>query len=387
MAPVATSTMQQPEVDLNVKVLEYKEQLAGPNTYNKKAEEEGTKDQPKAKYPHYLPTWNPAQKYPPLEPFTHRDHGLDADPTFPDLLSSSAQIEDLTPTIGSVIKGIQLSELNEAGRDQVALLTAQRKVLAFRNQNFADLPIEKAVEFGRYFGRLHIHHSSGSPEGHPEIHLVHRSANDPTAKNVLAQRTSSLVWHSDITYENQPPGTSILYIFDKPTTGGDTLFVDGVQAYRRLSPAFRERLHGLSAVHSGVEQAEAAKAKGGVVRREPGQSVHPVVRTHPVTGEKALYVNSQFTRYIVGYKKEESDMLLKFLYDHIAFGSDFQARIKWEEGSVILWDNRVTGHTAVMDWINGQRRHLARITPQAERPYNTPYDAEAEAKVESDASA
>ena len=156
-------------------------------------------------------------------------------------------------------------------------------------------------------------------------------------------------------------------------------------AYRRLSPAFRERLHGLQAVHSGHEQAESALARGSIVRRAPVSSVHPIVRTHPATGEKALFVNSQFTRSIVGYKKEESDALLKFLNDHIALSQDVQVRVKWAPGTVVVWDvciavdfctllantclqNRVTAHSALLDWDTGARRHLARITPQAEQP-------------------
>jgi sulfonate dioxygenase len=92
------------------------------------------------------------------------------------------------------------------------------------------------------------------------------------------------------------------------------------------------------------------------------------VRTHPVTGEKALFVNPQFTRRIVGFKKEESDFLLKFLYDHLAYGADFHARVRWEKGTVVVWDNRVTAHSALLDWDDGARRHLARLTPQGERP-------------------
>lgn len=172
----------------------------------------------------------------------------------------------------------------------------------------------------------------------------------------------------------QPPGTTFLYILDGPTPGGDTLFGNMAAAYRRLSPAFQERLHGLQAIHSGHEQAEAALARGSIVRRDPISSVHPIVRTHPATGEKALYVNPQFTRRIVGFKKEESDYLLKFLYDHIAQSADLQVRMKWEAGTVIVWDNRVTAHTALLDWEDGQRRHLARLTPRAERPYETPFD-------------
>lgn len=123
-----------------------------------------------------------------------------------------------------------------------------------------------------------------------------------------------------------------------------------------------------------VEQADNSRNRGGVVRREPVTSIHPLVRTHPVTGEKALYVNPQFSRRIVGFKKEESDYLLNFLYDHIAKGQDFQARVSWKAGTVVVWDNRVTAHTALLDWQDGARRHLARITPQAEAPFETSYE-------------
>jgi len=373
MAPIALET-RKPEIVFNPG--QYKEQTAGPKTYIKETEEKGTEDQPAAAYQNYLPTWNPSQKYPPLKLFTHVEHGLDADKAFPELLNSAVEKEDLTPTIGSIIRGVQLSNLSLEGKDQLALLTAQRKVLVFRDQDFADLPIHKALEFGGYFGRLHIHPTSGSPEGYPEIHLVHRGAGDKSAQQLLEQRTSTVAWHSDVTYEQQPPGTTFLYIFDKPSTGGDTIFVDQVEAYKRLSPGFKERLHGLKAVHSGIEQAEGSKTRDSIVRRDPVTSEHPIVRTHPATGEKALFVNPQFTRYVIGYKKEESDMLLKFLYDHIAFGADFQARVKWQAKTVIVWDNRVTCHSAILDWVNGQRRHLARITPQAERPFETTYVAE-----------
>ncbi|KAK3077297.1 hypothetical protein LTS18_010695, partial [Coniosporium uncinatum] len=127
-----------------------------------------------------------------------------------------------------------------------------------------------------------------------------------------------------------------------------------------------QALHGLKAIHSGFQQAAQAKSRGGVNRREPVTSVHPIVRTHPAMGEKALYVNSQFTRQIVGLKKEESDFLLSFLFDHVAKGQDFRARVKWAPGTVVVWDNRVTAHSALLDWDDGARRHLARITPQAE---------------------
>lgn len=155
---------------------------------------------------------------------------------------------------------------------------------------------------------------------------------------------------------------------DGSIAGGDTLFISQVQAYKRLSPQFQEFLEGLEAVHSGYEQAADARAAGGHVRREPVSNVHPIVRVHPVTGEKALFVNEQFTRYIVGFKKEESDAVLKFLYDHIAKSADVQVRVKWEKGTVVVWDNRITAHSALHDFEATERRHAVRITPRGENP-------------------
>ncbi|KAI1452755.1 TauD-domain-containing protein [Annulohypoxylon moriforme] len=376
MAPSATITeTEAPSLPqtLKARLLGPYKELA-PVKYDKDVEE-GKTALKAAKYPNYLPTWNPNQKYPPLQPFEHYEHGKDADTSYPELLAEGVSVNHLTPTIGTEIRGVQLSSLSNAGKDQLARFVAERKVVAFRAQDFADLPIDKALEFGGYFGRHHIHPTSGSPEGHPEIHLVHRGEGDRTHETFFENRTSSVAWHSDVSYEQQPPGTTFLYILDKPETGGDTLFVDAVEAYNRLSPLFQERLHGLKATHSGVEQANASVAKDSIKRREPVVSVHPIVRTHPATGEKSLYINPQFTRDIIGLKKEESDAILKFLYGHLAYGADFQARVKWEEGTVVVWDNRVTQHSALLDWKSGQRRHLARITPQAERPYQTPFEA------------
>jgi sulfonate dioxygenase len=316
-------------------------------------------------------------RYPPLEPFEHYDHGKDADPSFPDLLPKGvAQVDNICPFIGSEVHGVQLSQLSDKGKDQLALFVAQRRVVAFRDQDFASRPIQEMVDYTGYFGRHHIHQTSGAPPGFPQVHLVHRSAEDRTGAKFLEQRTNTITWHSDVTFERQPPGTTFLYVLDGPSSGGDTLFGDMAQAYRRLSPEFRKRLHGLRAVHSGAEQINASLNGGGIARRNPVTHEHPIVRTHPVTGEKALYVNPQFTRYIVGYKKEESDFLLKFLYDHIALSQDLQTRIRWQPGTVVVWDNRLAAHSAVFDWEDGQRRHIARLTPQAERPYETPFEGE-----------
>lgn len=341
-------------------------------TTNYDLEIHGSEKSKPARHPKYLPYWDDT-KYPPLEPFEAVEHGKDADPSFPNLLAD-ATVKDLTANIGAEVSGIQLSQLDNAAKDELALFVAQKKVVAFRDQDFADLPIQNALDYVEYYGPCHIHQTSGAPKGYPKVHLVHRSAEDTTAADFFQERTNSVTWHTDVSFELQPPGTTFLAFLDGPTAGGDTLYCNMAAAYRRLSPAFQQRLHGLKAVHSGHEQVQAAVARGSVYRREPISTIHPVVRTHPATGEKALYVNPQFTRRIVGFKKEESEYLLKFLFDHIALSADIQVRVKWEDRTVVVWDNRVAAHTAIIDWEDGQRRHLARMTPQAERPYETPFE-------------
>lgn len=231
------------------------------------------------------------EKDEPLKPFDHVEHGIGADPTFKDLLIEGSKIQKLTPSTGSEVTGVQLSQLSDTGKDQLALLVAQRKVVVFRDQDFADLPIATALEFGGYFGRHHIHTTGSSPDGYPEIMVVHRLGRIQEGDQFFGLN-STVSWHSDVSNEAQPPGTTFLYVFDTPESGGDTAFVNQVEAYNRLSPALQQRLHGLTAVHSGVEQVEFSRKRGGVVRREPVISEHPIVRTHPATGEKALYVNS-----------------------------------------------------------------------------------------------
>ncbi|KAJ5589133.1 hypothetical protein N7537_011811 [Penicillium hordei] len=350
--------------------------LPGPREFNHEVEINGNEKWPSASYPHYLPTWSHEQKYPPLQPFEHRDPGLDADPKLFNLLSTHCTLEHLTPTIGTKVHGsLQIRGLSAAAKNDLALLVAQRKVVIFCNQDFADLPIPDALAWGSHFGRHHIHPTNGSPDKYPEIQIAHRGAGDSSFEGFFEGRTSSVAWHSDVTYEQQPPGTTIMYNLEIPESGGDTLFSDQAEAYRRLSPVFQQRLHGLQVVHSAVQQGEYNRKKGGILRREPIETVHPLVRTHPVTGEKALFVNKQFSRHIVGMKREESDMLLNFLYQHTLSGADFQLRLHWEPRMVVLWDNRSTAHSAIFDWASQERRHLARITPQAERPFETPFES------------
>lgn len=140
-----------------------------------------------------------------------------------------------------------------------------------------------------------------------------------------------------MSYERQPPGLTLLKVDLLPPVGGDTLWASGYAAYDRLSPAWKKFVEGLYAVHSGAEQVEEAHRAGHVSRRKTYKSIHPVVRTHPVTGWKALYVQPGFTRHIVGMTKRESKAVLDFLFNHIEAGHDFQVRFKWTEDTVAVW--------------------------------------------------
>ncbi|KAI7887283.1 uncharacterized protein EV154DRAFT_520809 [Mucor mucedo] len=224
----------------------------------------------------------------------------------------------------------------------------------------------------------HIHNTFGHPEGLPEVHVVYFDTNTfKNYKSIGGVDFSLLVtgadgWHSDVTYENQPAGLTLLKIDTLPPTGGDTLWSSGYSAYDRLSPAFREFLEGLEAVHTGQQQVDEALRANHVLRRTVWTATHPVIRTHPVTGWKALFVQPGFTRSIVGLSKRESDLILKHLFEHIAGGVDFQVRFKWQENSVAVWDNRTTTHNAIFDYLQIGKRHGWRVTPQAEAPYFDP---------------
>ncbi|KAF8319070.1 TauD-domain-containing protein [Clavulina sp. PMI_390] len=326
------------------------------------------------KYAHLLPVFDPSEKYPPLELFEHVDPGhraLNHENPNSFLTSREAKTIELTPSVGTEVHGVDLLSLNNDERDELALFVAQKGVVVFRDQeNWLDASIDQWKDFGSYFGRLHIHPTSGHPEGHPELHLVYR-AKDHVYNYERNDYLATSTWHSDVSYEKQPPGLTTFWLVDQPSTGGDTMFISQVASLKRFSPAFVAFLRTLTAVHSAVAQADYSRSgrRGGVVRREPVENVHPVIRKHPVTGEEALYVNYQFTTRIVELKREESDNLLKFLYDETAKALDAHLRVKWQPNTVVIWDNRVTAHSAIVDYVKGgERRHGVRLAPQAEQP-------------------
>jgi taurine dioxygenase len=263
---------------------------------------------------------------------------------------------DLTRPIGTELAGVELKELDEADLAELRQLLAERGVLFFRAQ---DMTLAEQVEVGRRLGELHIHPAAKAPEGFPEVLVVHTDAD--------SKYTAGEGWHSDVSCDERPPALSMLRIEETPSTGGDTLFCSMYAAYDALSPAMQQFLSGLHAIHSGDKAYRGRYGDNDTGKQYP-TSEHPVVRTHPDTGRRALYVNSGFTRRIKELKARESDALLRFLYDHIAYGVPFQVRFRWEPNSVALWDNRCVQHHASWDYFP-ETRHGYRVTTVGERPF------------------
>ncbi|KAK4496442.1 hypothetical protein PRZ48_012422 [Zasmidium cellare] len=325
----------------------------------------------KYKYESYLPHYVPGLQ-PSLEEFQHEDVGLRADLNKTALLTAPGSIfEEITPAIGTEVHGLQLSSLTPTQKDELALLAAERGVVIFRGQDFADIGPDRQREFGRHFGPLHVHQHGGHVKDYPELLPVYRDFTAGAVDNEIKDNVSSIKWHTDMSYEINGMGTTIFYSLSTPESGGDTLYLSTTAAYNALSEDFRERLHGLTANHSGFAQAKVADHKERYIR-EPIETVHPIVRTHPVTKTNSLYINRLYTRKIQELKNEESETLLNFLYNHIEHGQDWHIRVHWRPGTVVVYDNRVTQHSALRDFNvkEGEtKRHMLRITPQAERPY------------------
>jgi len=263
-----------------------------------------------------------------------------------------------TPNIGAEIAGIDLSRpLGNRQVDELHDALAAHQVLFFRDQK---LDYDSAKAFAHHFGDLHIHPNTPGPDGHPEILPIHADAN---SKRIAGER-----WHSDVSCDPEPPLGSILYLHTVPPVGGDTLFASQYAAYDALSPQLKTYLEGLTAFHDGGPSYRATNAKIGVPEagRIYPSANHPVVRTHPVTGRKALYVNRGFTQGINGLPDDEARALLAFLIEH-SVKPDFQVRFRWRANSVAFWDNRAVQHLAVWDYFP-QVRSGFRVTIKGDRP-------------------
>jgi taurine dioxygenase len=264
------------------------------------------------------------------------------------------EVAKLTPHIGAEIGGVDLTRpLGNQQFQEVHDALMENLVIFFRDQN---LTHDQHKDFARKFGKLAIHPLHVPIDGHPEIVTIHADEN--------SQHAPGEDWHTDMSCMAVPPMGSMLRLTEVPPVGGDTLFASMYAAYERLSPAMQQFLSGFVAAHDGnpIFGRDGRKPRQG--ERFP-VTEHPVVRAHPVTGRKMLFVNYEFTTRIKGLSKAESDALLQMLFRHIET-PELQCRFSWQPNSVALWDNRCAQHHAMWDYFP-QRRHGYRITIEDDR--------------------
>ena len=273
--------------------------------------------------------------------------------------NDTVEFMPLTRCIGAEVRGVDLREPLDDETFRVlhgGLL--EHLVLFFRDQ---DITFDQHAAFGRRFGELHVHPSAPCVDGRPELMKIHADAASPFAEGTA--------WHSDVSCDEEPPMASILHLTTVPAVGGDTLFANMYAAYDALSEAMKSVLDPLEALHTAdVHRGRYEPLGGGLRRDKHPEAVHPVVRTHPETGRKLIFVNEPFTQGIVGMKRAESGALLGFLYAHCA-NPQFQCRFRWRENSIAMWDNRCTQHHATWDYWP-ETRSGVRVTVKGDRPYH-----------------
>ncbi|MFC4272732.1 taurine dioxygenase [Sneathiella chungangensis] len=250
-------------------------------------------------------------------------------------------INRLSGALGAEVQGIDLATVNSNDIAEIRRLLAEHMVLFFPQQN---LSVEDHVVLGRHFGEL---------EGHPNLknpYLDHPEVFELVASNGgIADE-----WHTDLTFQEQPSLMSILNMVKCPETGGDTMWTNLCAAFDSLSPPMQELCTGLTALHDALPH------------NHPEQmAIHPVVRIHPETGRKALYVNEHFTRRIVEMSAPESAALLDFLTGWVQ-NPRFTVRYRWSEGAIGIWDNRCTQHYVLNDF--SEERIIQRVTVVGDQP-------------------
>ncbi len=271
------------------------------------------------------------------------------------------EVRPVSTHIGAEIHGLDISRpLEEAERRAVwdALLTW--KVVFFRDQK---LDHQSQVAFCRQFGELTpAHVVFGGDEEFPEVYSVAKNRTANSNRDSLVHRAWA-GWHTDITATHNPPAASVLRGEIVPPYGGDTQWTNLAAAYRALSPTMQAFVDGLRGVHSfGQAATNNTKEYNDRVQAHRYVSEHPLVRVHPETGERVLFVSPSFLKSIVGLSPRESQGVLELLWEH-AVRPEFTARFKWEPGSVAMWDNRATSHLAPRDIFDTDfERQFYRVT-------------------------
>ncbi len=278
--------------------------------------------------------------------------------------ATAIEIRPLSGSLGAEIHGLDLARpLDAETFERVERAFLDHLVLFFRDQ---ELTPAQQVAFAARFGPVGRYPLAEPIPGHPDIIAVVKEPGQTT--------NFGGVWHSDTTYLERPSLGSLLYAKEVPASGGDTLFANMYLAYESLSPGLRRLLDGLRAVNSAGKNKETLRGDhlaGGAmtaaaIDARGLRAEHPVVRRHPVTGRKALYVNRAHTIAFKDMTEAESAGLLGYLFEHAA-RADFTCRFRWRAGSLALWDNRCTQHYPLNDY-PGQRRVMHRATIEGDRP-------------------
>ena len=272
------------------------------------------------------------------------------------LQGSDMNIERITPAIGATISGIDLSRsLNSDIAEAVYQALLKHLVLVIPGQ---DLSAARQLEFAEMFGEIdQPHHSYPHVDGLPQVTLLENDADRPPDTHE---------WHADLTFRENPPFASVLHSKILPECGGDTIWSSMYAAYERLTDSMKAELAELEAIHDPGSFRNSFmgpnKSSKSLDRRmyEEGSALHPVIRVHPGTGRKYLYVNEGFTMQIYGHSMPDSNRLLQYLFNHIN-QPEFQFRHRWNTGDLVMWDNRVTQHYAVNDYMPHYRR-MHRVT-------------------------
>jgi taurine dioxygenase len=274
---------------------------------------------------------------------------------------SNLNLRPASPALGAYVAGLDLSQpLPEPVLNDLVRAHADFGVLFFRDQQLSP---EAHITLAEQFGEINVNRFFTPVQGHPQIAEVRKEPDQ--AFNIGGG------WHTDHSYDQIPALGSMLYAREVPPAGGDTLFASMYAAYEALSDGMKQMLEGLSAVHSsrhvfGAEANRPADITGRLGNQQAAtqDAVHPVVLTHPRSGKKGLYVNPGFTVRFAGWTEQESEPLLRYLYQHAA-RPEFTYRFQWASGSLAFWDNRSTWHFAVNDY-QGERRLMHRITLEGE---------------------
>lgn len=279
--------------------------------------------------------------------------------------AAGLSVKPLARTIGAEISGLDLRHpLTPELKTAVYQALLDWKVIFFRDQ---DITTEQHMAFSQCFGELEVHPFAPKPEGAPEVLQIGHGRKLPGRENI---------WHSDVTWRLQPSLGSVLLCRQSPERGGDTLFSDMYAAYEGLSDDVKGLIDGKVARHDFVGFRRRMKARGipderiAEMQKEYPNPNHPVVRTHPDTGRRALYVNAAFTQEIVGMEKTESDRLLRYLYAQAAT-PEYQCRFQWRDNSIAFWDNRACQHYAVSDYWP-EVRQMERATIIGDTPFYDP---------------